>query len=75
MKIVLTYDGHEELQDATRAIQSLDLALCLWDVEQELRKRYKYSEDGKEIQIMEELRDKFYEILSDHNIVMENIIS
>jgi len=75
VKIVLTYDGHEELQDATRAMQSLDLALCLWDVNQELRRRYKYSEDGAEIKFAEEMRDKFFSILEDHNVVMENIIS
>jgi len=75
VKIVMEYDGDTETQEARRAFQALDLALCLWDIEQELRRRYKWSEDGAEIKIMEELRDKFYEILGDHNIALGNLIS
>ena len=75
MKITLDFDGHEEREDALRAMQALDIALALDAVGGALREIYKYSEDGPEIDAAEKMRAQYYQILEDHNIVLENIIS
>jgi hypothetical protein len=65
MKVVIEFDNTEE---AREALDASKYRMALWDIEQELRKRYKHTDDGHELRIAEELRTFFYETLNNYNI-------
>jgi hypothetical protein len=68
MKITLEFDNAEE---AREALDASKYRIALWDIEQELRKRYKYSDDDHEIRIAKELRTFFYDTLNTYNITTD----
>jgi len=79
MKAILEFDlDNPDDQGAhLRAVQALDLALCLWDMDQYLRAQTKYAPDSMPQEAYDALdaaRDKFYEILNDHGIDMDKIL-
>jgi hypothetical protein len=47
--------------------------LALWDLSQELRSMWKYQQykTEEEYAIVDTIRDKFYEILQEHNINLD----
>jgi hypothetical protein len=58
-----------------RAIKSLDLALALWDMDQYLRAEYKYGEPTHEVyEALETARKKLFEIMSEHNVSLDELI-
>jgi len=79
MKAILEFDLNEP-DDVTahkRAVKSLDMAIALWDIEQYLRSHTKYAPDSmpqEAYDALEKAREKFYEILNDHNIGMDEIL-
>lgn len=79
MKAILEFDLNEEddVIAHKRCVQSLDLVLMLWDVEQELRKLTKYAPDSMSQETYDELtkfREWFYETLNEKNISLDNLI-
>jgi len=60
-----------------RAVKSLDMALALWDITHNTKKRLEWSMEGKEIDKYEALDmvyEKIYEILDEHNIKLDDLI-
>jgi hypothetical protein len=72
MKATLEFNLPEDQADFDLAVQGGKLYCALWDISQELRTLYKYEElDEKEWAMVERIRDKFYEILNDHQISLD----
>lgn len=79
MKATLEFDLNEQddVNAHKRCVQSLDLTLMLWDVEQELRKLTKYAPDSMSQETFDELtklREWFYEKLNERNISIDNLL-
>jgi hypothetical protein len=69
MKARLTFNLPDDQHEFDLAVQSGNMYSALWDISQELRTLWKYEElSEEEWKMVERIRDKFYEILSDHQI-------
>lgn len=72
MKATLEFNLPEEQHDFDLAIQGGKMYSALWHISQELRKLWKYEElNDDEWKMVERIRDKFYEILNQHNINLD----
>jgi hypothetical protein len=73
MKAKLTFNLPDDQHEFDIAIQGSKMYLALWDLSQELRSMWKYQsyQTEEEYAIVETIRDKFYEILSEHNINLD----
>ncbi len=61
-----------------RAVKSLDMAGALWDITHNTKKGLEWSLEGKEIDkydVLELVFDKIYEILEEHNIYTDELLS
>jgi hypothetical protein len=61
-----------------RAIKSTKLAIALWEMDQYLRAQAKYAPDSMPPEVYESLlktRDKLREIMSEHSIDLDELIS
>lgn len=79
-KGILEFDLNEpdDVQAHKRAIKALDMALVLWDIDQYLRAQTKYAPDSMPEEVydaLEKTREKFYDILRDHNIDIDEILN
>jgi hypothetical protein len=72
MKAILKFDLNEQddILAHKRCVKSLDMALVLWKVDQYLRSESKY----KDNEIAYEIREKLYEIMSDHGLNFNDLI-
>ena len=69
MKAQLTFDLLEDKYEWENAIRADAMFCALWDLSQELRTLWKYEElSEEEWNMVERIRDKFHEILQEHNI-------
>jgi hypothetical protein len=69
MKARLTFNLPDDQHEFDLAVQSGKMYSALWDISQELRTLWKYEElSEEEWKMVERIRDKFYEILGDHQI-------
>jgi hypothetical protein len=69
MKAKLTFNLPEDQTEFDFAVQGGRMYSALWDISQELRTLWKYEElSEEEWKMVERIRDKFYEILGDHQI-------
>jgi hypothetical protein len=73
MKAKLTFNLPDDQHEFDIAIQGSKMYLALWDLSQELRSMWKYQayNTEEEYAIVETIRDKFYEILQEHNINLD----
>jgi hypothetical protein len=72
MKAKLTFDLPEDKYEWENAIRADAMFCALWDLSQELRTLWKYEELSEdEWNMVERIRDKFYEILQEHNINLD----
>jgi hypothetical protein len=73
MKAKLTFNLPEDQHEWDNAIRADAMYCALWDLSQELRTMWKYQEykTEEEYAIVDSIRDKFYEILSEHNINLD----
>lgn len=79
MEAILKFDLNEfdDRVAHMRAVKALDLCLMINDFEKELRKLVKYAPDSlpeEKYQGYVEVREKFYEIMNQHSINMEQLI-
>ena len=70
MKAKLTYNLPEEEKDFNMVCKAGDMASSLWAIEQYLRYVDRH-ETGDDI---EKIREEFYEILTQHDINLDNLI-
>jgi len=69
MKATLEYNLPDDQHEFDLAVQSSNMYSALWDISQELRTLWKYEElSEEEWKMVEKIRDKFYEVLGDHQI-------
>lgn len=69
MKATLEFNMPEDQVEFDFAVHGGKMYSALWDVSQELRTLWKYEElSEEEFKIVERIRNKFYEILDDHQI-------
>jgi len=72
MKAKITFNLPEDKHEWENAMRADAMFCALWDVSQELRTLWKYEElSDDEWKMVERIRDKFYEILSEHNINLD----
>jgi len=73
MKATLNFDldNKDDEMALDRCRKSLDMALVLWDFDQWLRGEYKYHDKG----YCEEIRDKLTEIMNNHDVNLDNLIT
>lgn len=60
-----------------RAIKSLDLTLALWEITHNTKKGLEWAMESKEMDkydALEMVYEKIYEILSEHNIDLDDLI-
>ena len=78
-KAILEFDlsNPEDIQDYKRTNKTLDMAVALWDIDQYLRSETKYNENLTQdaYDALATARDKFYEILNERNIDMDEILN
>ena len=72
MKATLKFDLNEQddVLAHKRCVKSLDMAIALWEVDQYLRSESKY----KDNEIAYKIREKLYEIMSDHGLSFNDLI-
>jgi hypothetical protein len=79
MKAKLIYNL-DELDDKTshlRAIKSLDLTLCLWDLDQDLRAKIKYAPDDMSedtYKAYEDVRTTLHQLMSKYSLNFDDIL-
>lgn len=79
-KAILEFDlnDHEDQYTHLRAVKALDMALCLWDIDQYLRAQTKYAPDSMPEEVYEALnkaREEFYRILNDHDVNLDKLLN
>lgn len=79
MKAILEFDLNDADDQGAhlRAVQALDLAICLWDMDQYLRAQTKYAPDSMPQEVydaLSEAREKFYQILNERGIDLDKIL-
>jgi len=74
MKATIEFDLPDEQEDLERCIHSLDWALTVHDLDQELRKFLKYGHTFKTPDdALETIRQRLFDILEEHNINLDMI--
>ena len=73
MRAVLEFDLPEDREDFHGATHASDFWCCLWDMDQHLRSLQKYAPDvgEKEEKIIDQLREKLWDIMGGHNVNLE----
>jgi hypothetical protein len=70
MEATLKFNLPEERDDHVLAIKASNMYGALWDINEYLRKIQKYMDKTPDI---EEIREKFYEILDDNSFSLEEV--
>jgi hypothetical protein len=78
-KAKLEYDLNEpdDVMAHKRAVKSLDLTLALWTITHNTKKSLEWSMEGKEMDkydALELVYERIYEIMSEHNINLDDLI-
>ena len=72
MKATLEFNLPDDQNEFDLAVQGSKMYLALWDISKELRTLWKYEElSEEEWNMVERIRDKFYEILDDNQIKLD----
>lgn len=69
MKATLKFNLPEDKHEWENAVHADAMFACLWDVQQELRRLWKYEELSEEqFKMVEQIRDLFHSIIQEHNV-------
>ena len=76
---ILKYDlnDSDDSMAHMRAVKSLDMALALWDITHNTKKRIEWSLESKELnkyEVLDLVYERIYEILDEHNIKLDDLI-
>lgn len=79
MKAILEFDLNQEDDDVAhkRAVKALDLCIVLWDIDQYLRSQTKYAPDDmpeEAYNALDKAREKFYEIMNERNVSLDELL-
>ena len=77
MKATLRYDlsDTDQVKEHLRAVKSLDLAIAIWDMKQAFRTKLKGDLSEHDYELYEGIQNKFFEILEENNINLDELIS
>jgi hypothetical protein len=71
-KIKMTFNLPDDQHEFDLAVQGSKMYNALWDISQELRTLWKYEElNDDEWNMVERIKDKFYEILDESQIKLD----
>ena len=76
-KIEYDLNDRDDLFAHKRAVKSLDMALVLWEITHNTKKGLEWSMEGKEMDkydALEMVYEKIYEIMSEHNVDLEDLM-
>ena len=76
-KIEYDLSDVDDMYAHKRAIKSLDMALALWEITHNTKKGLEWSMESKEMdkyEALEMVYEKIFEVLSDHNIDLEDLM-
>jgi len=76
-KIEYDLSDIDDMYAHKRAIKSLDMALVLWELTHNTKKGLEWSMEGKEMDkydALEMVFEKIYEIMSEHNVSLEDLM-
>jgi hypothetical protein len=78
-KATLEFDLNEtdDIKAHLRAVKSLDMAITLWEITHNTKKGLEWSMEGKEMDKYDALElvfDKIHEIISEHNISLDELM-
>jgi hypothetical protein len=76
-KIEYDLSDRDDMYAHKRAIKSLDMALVLWELTHNTKKGLEWSMEGKEMDkydALEMVFEKIYEIMSEHNVSLEDLM-
>lgn len=73
MKAILEFTLPEDRNDFHGAAHASDFWCALWDIDQHLRNLQKYAPDltDEEAKQVDQLREKFWDIMRQHNVTLE----
>jgi len=72
MKAKLTFNLPEDQDEFDNAINGSKAHLALWQISQNIRAIWKYSDlTDEQFKIVEKIRDEFYEVINEHGINLE----
>ena len=80
MKAILEFDlsDQEGRMENMRCIKALKMAITLWDMDQYLRAKIKYAPDSMNSEVynmLQEVRDKLHETMSENQIDLDELIN
>jgi hypothetical protein len=70
-KATITFNLPEEQSEFNDAVHASDWKSVVWDMKQELRKYWKYSEDEHEIKLATELSEYLNALLNDYGVSLD----
>jgi len=71
-KVTMEFDSYEEREEMTRAMKATAAYGAMYGFSVELRNSLKYSEDEEEIKWAKHWNKKFWEILEERGIDLDN---
>jgi hypothetical protein len=76
MRAIIEFDLDEPTDiEAHKRFTNLNAVyIALWEFDQEMRSQIKYNSEnytGEQVDAIDKLRDKFYEILNDNNVKID----
>ena len=66
------YDNPSSMRRYRECNQAADVKLALWEFDQELRRRYKYGEEGEQMMLVDQVRGMLWKMLHDHGIDLDD---
>jgi hypothetical protein len=78
-KATIEYDlnDSDDLYAHKRAIKSLDMTIALWEITHNTKKGLEWSMEGKDLDKYDALElvfEKIFEVISEHNIDIDDLI-
>jgi len=71
MEAILKFNLPEENEEFNTAVNSSNYKNALWEINQFLRNKSKWSLDEKESEISEKLREELFRIMSENNVILD----
>jgi hypothetical protein len=68
---VITFNLPEEQSDFTDAVNASNWKMVVYDMKQELRRYWKYSEDEHEIKLATKLSEHLNDLLNDYGVSLD----
>jgi hypothetical protein len=71
MEANLKFNLPEETEEFNTAINGINYKNALWELNQYLRNKSKYSSDENESEIAQSIKDELYRLMSENNVTLD----